>query len=348
MKVGIVAYGAYLPKLAISAQEIATGNGQTATPDLGVKQKTVPDLDEDTITIATEASQLALLSAKSADKLKKQIGCLFIGSESHPYAVKPSGTVVASALGLSTDLSLADLQFACKAGTQGLQIALMYVLAGQIKFGLAVGADTAQAAPGDVLEYTAAAGGAAFVVGTSSGREKIIAELLGTSSYATDTPDFWRRPQQTHPSHGGRFTGGPAYFAHISQATKALLKKLDLKPEDFTYAIFHTPNGKFPVAAAKQLGFNKKQLSQSLIVEKVGNTYAAATLLALANVLDHAKPGDKILMTSYGSGAGADSFAFVCTPALLEFRKRQSTTIQDYLARLQLINYLEYRQRSGQ
>ena len=55
MKVGIVAYGAYLPKLAISAQEIATGNGQTETPDLGVKQKTVPDLDEDTITIATEA-----------------------------------------------------------------------------------------------------------------------------------------------------------------------------------------------------------------------------------------------------------------------------------------------------
>ncbi len=187
--VGIVSYGAYLPRWSITSAEIAAGSGQTDSgPALGVKQKTVPGVDEDSATIAVAAARQALERVGTGFQ-SDSIRGVWVGSESHPYAVKPTGTIVAAALGLSNQLSMADLQFACKAGTAGLQTALAYAAAGWGEHFLAIGADTAQARPGDVLEFTAAAGGMACLVGT----DHLIAELLGTVSVATDTPDFWRR-----------------------------------------------------------------------------------------------------------------------------------------------------------
>lgn len=340
--VGLVSYGVAIPKLCILTQTIAEAHGLSAAPGLGVQQKTVPDIDEDTATLATAAVYQALQRWGADKDTIAQIGTLFIGSESHPYAVKPTGTIVAAALGLPTSMALADVQFACKAGSQSLQMALMYVQAGQATYGLAVGADTAQSAPGDALEYTAAAGGAAFVVGS----ESLIARLVGTTSYVTDTPDFWRRPRQAHPQHGGRFTGEPAYFHHITSATTQLLEKTQLQPQDIQHAVFHTPNGKFPIAVAKQLGFTADQLRYSLPVKQIGNTYAGASLVALTNVLDQAQAGDTILVTAYGSGAGADSFVFECTPRLEECRQHLRQTLAEQIERLQPISYREYQKRS--
>src|SRR3972149_7455311 len=105
-----------------------------------------------------------------------------------------------------------------------------------------------------------------------------------------------------------RFTGEPAYFTHLPGAVKGLMNKTGLRASDFDYVAFHTPNGKFPLRAAKMLGFEKEKLLPGLIVTKIGNTYSGASPLALSAILDIAKPGQKIFMTSYGSGAGRDSF----------------------------------------
>lgn len=344
-RVGIASYGTYLPNWAISTQEIEQAQGLEkgqASGSLGVFQKTVPDLDEDTITIAVEAARQAYLRNKT---LRRKTGAVFIGSESHPYAVKPSGTVVKQALDLPLETALADLQFACKAGTQAMQICAAYAAANLIEAGLAIGADTAQAEPGDALEFSAAAGGAAFIIGSN----QLIAQLTHSFSTAADTPDFWRRPGQKYPQHAGRFTGEPSYFTQVEAATKGLLAEAELKPKDIDFCVFHTPNAKFPKKAAKKLGFTKQQLNPSLIVKKIGNTYAGASLLALAAVLDQAQANQMILVTSYGSGAGADSFLFKATP-LLEKRRQQwqkkgglaSTTVQKQINRLKTINYQTY------
>lgn len=351
--VGIVAYGASLPTQAVLLSSIEKAQGREcglASNSLQVEQKTVPEIDEDTITLATTAAQQALERLASITKQKEvvasgkksvprsQVGALFIGSESHPYAVKPSGTVVAQALGLSSRLAMADLQFACKAGTQAMQICANYILAGFCQLALAIGADTAQAAPGDALEFTASAGGAAYIFGSSN----LLARLLATNSVATDTPDFWRRPKESFPQHGGRFTGEPAYFSHITECAQALLKEYGAKPTEFDYCIFHTPNGKFPRQVAKRLGFTQTQLEPSLIVEKIGNTYAGAVPLALAAVLDQAKAGEKIFVTSYGSGAGADSFVFETTQELVEQRKKWQDLIQTMISKMNQLSDLEY------
>ncbi len=314
--VGIVSYGTYIPKYRIKVEEIARiwgENAEVIRRGLGVEQKSVPSWDEDTATIAVECAREALRRAKIDPK---RIGAVFVGSESHPYAVKPTGTIVAEALGIGNDYFCADLEFACKAGTTAMQICYAMVKAGLIDYGIAIGADTSQSRPGDPLEYTAGAGGACFIIGRDC-----IAEIEGTFSFASDTPDFWRREGKPYPSHGGRFTGQPAYFRHIVEATKGLLDKLGLRPSDFDYAVFHQPNGKFPVRVAQILGFTKDQIKQGLVVPFIGNTYSGSSMIGLASVLDVAKPGERILLTSFGSGAGSDAFSFIVTDKIEDFER---------------------------
>jgi len=313
---GIVGYGAYIPRNRIRVEEIAKVWGADASSyrkGLLVDEKSVPSPDQDTITMSVEASKNAL---KRARINPREIGAVYVGSESHPYAVKPSGTVLAEAIGATPDVHTADFEFACKAGTEGMFVALTLVKAGEIKYGLAVGADTSQGAPGDALEYTTAAGAAAFIFG----RENIVAEALHTYSYTTDTPDFWRREYQYYPQHGGRFTGDPAYFKHIVGAGKGIMEKSGLKPADFHYVIFHQPNGKFPFRVGEMLGFTKKQIEPGWLVNKLGNTYSGSSPMGLTATLDIAKPGELILIVSYGSGAGSDAFVFRVTEKIEEVR----------------------------
>lgn len=357
--IGILSYGIYLPRAVITAQDIGAAHGGDGSQGkaLGVQQKTVADSDEDTVTMATQAGYRALenwrleridrveqadAASPMSDEKCSKVGALFIGSESHPYAVKPSGTVVKNALGLKDGIALADLQFACKAGTQAVQVGLSYVQAGMSPVALAIGADTAQSRPGDVLEFTAAAGAAAYVLGQDDDHQRVIARCVGTCSLATDTPDFWRRPGEAYPQHAGRFSGEPGYFAHITRAAKAVMDELGLQPSDFANCVFHTPNGKFPKAVARDLGFTNEQLQSSLVVHEVGNTYSAASLLALAAVLDQARPSQKILMVSYGSGSGADAFVFETTAELSRFQDTQRNVLRAAIKDVKAISYQRY------
>jgi hydroxymethylglutaryl-CoA synthase len=183
---------------------------------------------------------------------------------------------------------------------------------------MVIGADNSQAAPGDALDYTVGAGATAYIFG----RRDVIATLDHYVAYTSDTPDFYRREGQKYPRHGGRFTGQPAYFKHVLTATRRLLEKADMKPKDITYAIAHSPNGVFPQRALSQVGFTMEQLEPGLVARKIGNLYSGSCPTSLAGVLDVAMPGDKVLMSAYGSGAGSDCYIFTVTDKILEKRER--------------------------
>ena len=336
MTVGIVGYGACIPRHRIKVEEIAKVWGADAPSykkGLGLREKSVPAPDQDVITLSVEAARNALYRADHVDPA--DIGALYIGSESHPYAVKPSGTIVGEAIGATPDIHVADYEFACKAGSEAMFVASQLVVAGSVKYAMAIGADTSQGAPGDALEYSASAGAAAYIMGA----EDLIATIDYTHSYMTDTPDFWRREYQNYPQHAGRFTGEPAFFKHTVGATKAILEKSGMKPADFQYAVFHQPNGKFPMRAGLRLGFTREQIETGWLVPTLGNTYSGASPLGLTAVLDVAKPGDKIMMCSYGSGSGSDSFIYTVTDRITEVQNKAIRTRQ-MLDENQI--YLEY------
>ena len=306
---GIVGYGAYVPRYRIKVEEIAAQWGKdpdTIKNGLLVREKTVPGMDEDTITISVQAAKYAVQRARIDPQ---EIGAVYIGSESHPYAVKPSGTVLIDALDIGPDVHVADYEFACKAGTEAMYVAYSLVKAGEMKYAMGIGADTSQGAPGDALEFTASAGGSAFIMGS----EKVVVGIEATYSYTTDTADFWRREMRMYPKHGGRFTGEPAYFRHVLGAGRGIMERAGLEAGDFAYAVFHMPNGKFPMKAGRTLGFEKEQIEPGWVVPLMGNTYSGSSPTGFVATLDIAKPGDRILLVSFGSGAGSDAFVFRVT-----------------------------------
>jgi hydroxymethylglutaryl-CoA synthase len=337
--VGIVGYGAYVPRYRLPATEISRV-WTDGTGGLPIKEKSVPGPDEDVATMSVEAARNALLRA-GIDPA--HIRAVWVGSESHPYAVKPTSTIVAEAIGAVPNTQAADWEFACKAGTEAMVAAMGLVGSGMGKYALAIGMDTAQGRPGDPLEYTAGAGGAAFIVGPV---EDSLAEIEASYSFVTDTPDFFRRAYQKYPEHGHRFTGEPAYFKHIIAAGNAFMEATETTPEDYAYVVVHQPNVKFPKRVAAQLGFKPAQVQTGLLVSEIGNTYSGAAIIGLTAILDEAQPGDKILLISFGSGAGSDAMALRVTEGIEERRDKAPKT-QEYIARRTEIDYATYARMRG-
>ncbi len=322
---GIVSYGFYVPRYRLRLGDIAGIWGKR--PDdikrsLSVDEKAVGDADEDALTMAYESSSQAL-NGMHIDR--NEIGAVFVGSESHPYAVNPTSTILAEFLGIEKQYLAFDTQFACKAATGALIAGAGLIQSGFTDYALICASDKATGRPHDSLEYTAASGSVALLVG----KNDPVLEIVDCVSFSSDTPDFWRREGMRYPSHGGRFTGKPSYFYHIDQASNILLKKTNLKPENFAYGVFHMPNGKFPLQVASMFGFKKEQIEPSLVVRYLGNSYTASALMGLVSVLDTAKTNDLIFFASYGSGAGSDAFVFKVTEHLAKRRKNFKNSIKN-------------------
>jgi hydroxymethylglutaryl-CoA synthase len=334
---GIVGYGVYTSRFRIKEGSI---------------ERSVPFIDEDSITAAVEAGKMALIHSGVDPSIVAKV---YVGSESNPYAVKPIASKVAQvlklgeedkALGVQT-VDAVDTEFACKAATCMFKdaTALAYYPKVRHHYTMVIGTDNSQAAPreepGGELDFFVGYGASAFIFGMRD----VIAEIEDWCSCTSDTPDFWRRDQEPNPRHGGRFTGEPAYFKHVSKAASKLMDKLRLQPKDVTYFVSHQPNLSFPVKVAKELGFKEEQFMPGLHVAKFGNTYSSSSPMGLAAILDIAKPDDRILMVSYGSGAGSDAYSMIVTNQIAEKRQRQKFTIQHQVENknLEYVDYETYR-----
>ena len=106
--VGIVGYGAYVPRPRLATETIAAAWGTAGNGSLPIPEKSAPAIDEDTVTMSIEAARNALRRAGvGAD----QIRAVWVGTESKPYAVKPTSTIVAEAIGATPAVSAADMEF---------------------------------------------------------------------------------------------------------------------------------------------------------------------------------------------------------------------------------------------
>jgi len=332
---GIVGYGVYSSRFRIKEGGI---------------ERAIPFIDEDSITAAVETGKLALIHSqiRSSD-----VGKIYVGSESNPYAVKPIAAKVAQVLKLGEEdgdvqgVDAIDTEFACKAATSMFKDAasLVNYPKSNIKYAMVIGVDNSQAAPRDCpggeLDFYVGYGGAAYIFG----KQDVIAEIEGWYSCTSDTPDFWRRDGEPHPMHGGRFTGDPAYFKHVRKAAKKLMERLSLQPKDISYFVAHQPNPQFPVRIAKELGFKEEQFLPSLQVVKFGNTYSGASPVGLAAVLDIAKPDQRILVASYGSGAGSDAYLLVTTSQITDKLHGQKQTVKQQAESpfKEFVDYTTYR-----
>ncbi len=344
---GILGYGAYIPAFRLKLEDIwDIWVNPIDTPAVikkrkNLTEKAVTRWDEDAASMGVDAAKASLEMARVAGK---DLDAIYFGSSTNPCTTRPTSTTLAEAVRAGTELLSADCQFASKSGTAALQICAAMVDSGAAKYALAVGSDalSRHTEPSDPVEYSASSGAAALVVG----KEKAIADIEGMYSYTTLTPEFFRVDGERYIKHaaGEEEEYAAGYTRHITGAVKGYLKKYAAKAGDFDYVAVSQPDGRLPVDVMKGLGFNLKQVNPGMMAAEVGDCGSASSLLSLAAILDQATAGQRILLVSYGSGAGCDVFGLKTTSLLAAARKRrkESLSVKDLIARKEYVGYAQY------
>jgi 2-acetylphloroglucinol acetyltransferase len=299
-------------------------------------ERTVLLFNEDTNTLATESSRNALRYSGLAGK---DIEALYLGTGTNPWASNPSSTLIAESIGTSPEVICSDVQFSGKSGTSAIQICSALTESNSIKYGMAIGSDTLNrhVQPGELYEYIASAGSASFVVG----KENVIARIRGVQSYMSSLCDWFRIEGERYIKTGSSDIPDAIQIGlveHTIPAVQKLNSKLGLKPEDYTYAVFQQPYGYVPFAVGGALNFKEAQIAPGVLSEQIGDCGAASALLGLANVLDIAKSGDRILLASYGFGAGSDAFSLEVTSEI-EPKRGRAPLVKDLIAKKEMVDY---------
>ena len=334
MEIGILGYGVYVPRYRIKRDEYLKVWGSFAAR--AVDEKTVPGYDEDVVTMAVEAS---LNSLKRAGVDQAEINALYLASTSAPYVEKLLSSTIATALGLSKDITVADYTSSTKAGTSALLSCFDLVASGRAKYGLAVASDCPIARPGSSLEHSFGAGASAFVIGEG----KRVATFEGSNSISSEVLGLrFRRDGEKYVEDSAIRPYTKLVFNQIVISNAStLMKKLGKKPEHFSHIILQQFDGREPYRLGRRLGFSDLQIKKGTVVSKTGDTGACSTLIGLTAILDTAKPGERILMVSYGSGAGSDAISVLVHEGVEE-RRLKVPSLEDYLADKEYVDYVTY------
>ncbi|MHA1129942.1 MAG: hydroxymethylglutaryl-CoA synthase [Candidatus Helarchaeota archaeon] len=329
-EVQIRSYGCYIPRYRIKREEIQRvwGHFQGA-----IVEKAVMGYDEDTCTMAVEAAKNAI---KNGQVAREEITVIGIGSSTAPYALRSMAAEVAMAIGIPMDIRLLDFKESEKAGTTALLTCMdiLNTIGGKC---LVIGSDSPKAIAADSIENTYGASAAAFIIETGKG----IAKIEGVASSAVEiiAERFRKTGSDLVEDLGIPQYHQNAYSNSIHQAVSGLLKKLGLATTDFQHLFIQGHDVKEPTRVLRKIGFEKKQLNPNSL-NLIGDSAAASVLIGLVEILRGAKPGERILCASYGSGAGCDAFS-----VLVEDRQEileDIPTMETYLNNKQYLDYNQY------
>ncbi|MFC2008102.1 hydroxymethylglutaryl-CoA synthase [Chloroflexota bacterium] len=343
---GIIGYGAYIPRFRLRVEDIwDVWVNPVDTPTVikerkGLTEKAVARWDEDSITMAIAAAKASL---ECADISADHLNAIFFGSCTNPYVSKAAVSIIAEALTEVRELMCVDCQFAAKSGTAALQICVAFVDAGFAHYALGIGSDalSKHVPPNDTLEYSASSGAAAFVIG----KEKVIAEIEGMHSHTTQIPEFFRLDGERYIKHAasedGEYLWG--YRRYTKEAVEGYMKRFGCKPSDFTYVAISQPDGRLPLETSKEIGFDEQQIKPGLIATEIGDCGSASSLLSLEAILDQAKSDERILLISYGFGAGCDVLGLRTTNLLEASRQRKTyPSVKELINNKEYITYTQY------
>jgi hydroxymethylglutaryl-CoA synthase len=324
--IGIEGFGAYLPKHRIRLRDLPLAQG--AVPQ--DFEKAICGPDEDAITMAKEAVERAL---RMAGVGKAGIGAILCGTTSNPYSGKPIGSVLSKALGIEGPILAADINFSGKSCSEAFLLCAGLVGSGMASRAIAAGSDSIPWGPWNEGAIYSSCGAAAFVLGRDGGSS--IASLEGSSTWVMDALDTWALRGSAQRRNSGRFAER-AMVQCVTSSVEALLRELGLGPGDFDHVILPQSDPRSASGLAKRLGFKPEQMEAGLVLPKLGNVEALSGMLGLVAVLDVAKPSERILVATFGNGAGSDSFSLLVKDAIEE-RERG-----DFLNQLSRKGYVDY------
>jgi 3-hydroxy-3-methylglutaryl CoA synthase len=293
-------------------------------------EKAVANYDEDSITMAVAAGIDAL---KGVDRAR--VGGLYFASTTMPYKERLNAGIVSAALGFGDQVRAADFGGALKAGTTALLSALEGVSAKGADSILVCASDIRQGAPASPQELIFGDGAAALLVGT----QNVIAEFKGSFSTTHDFVDHYRGEfAKFDRQWEDRWIRDLGFDQLVPEVVKGLLGKYGMKISDFAKVVYPCQYAAERKVLNKVLGITPAA-DQDNLQNKVGETGTPHALLMLINALETAKPGDKILVVSFGSGC--DALCFEVTQAIGKLKPRNGVT-GSLANRADLDNYTKY------
>jgi 3-hydroxy-3-methylglutaryl CoA synthase len=268
------------------------------------------------------------------------VDALFFASTTYPFREKQAAALVAKALDLRRDTRTTDVSGSLRAGTDALQAAFDAVAAGSARRALVIASDCRLGAPGSAQEQAFGDGAAAFLIGVSD----TIVDLAGAHVFADEIVDLWRTEGDPFVhSWEERFVVQEGYTPGITEAVRGLLERMHASPGDFARAALYAPDARSHAGAAAASKLDRGALVDPLF-GRLGNAGVAFAPLLLASALETAKPGERILLASYGDGAAA--FAFAATPHLEKLEPRRGVAF--HLARRRAVaSYDRYLKARG-
>jgi hydroxymethylglutaryl-CoA synthase len=329
MTAGILGYGVYIPIYRIKADEYKKAWGSFAAT--GVSEKSFPGYDEDIITMAIESAENALVMSGIQGE---ELGAVYCASTSAPYDEKSTAATIAAVLGAHEARTI-DFGASTHAGTSAFLAAVDYINAGTRGPVIVIAADAPLAAPDSNTEHQLGAAAAAFVIGSSA----TIAAVEESYSYARETlGERFRKSGEPYIKDLELRTN---YFEEVLQTLiTGLLEKSDKTVEAINHVVVQQPDGRRHTRAIAKFKFSREQTELGNLSPSTGDTGVASTLLGLAAVLNKANPDERILVASYGSGAG-DAIILLAKKGQSPGNK-QNRTVTDYLENKQYVDYMTY------
>ena len=281
----IIRYGAYLPRPRAPLGEIQSFFGRPGRPR--AKTLATPALDEDTLTMAYEASVRALGDGAPAP------ATLISVTQAAPFGLKKLSGTLARALGIPEARPL-DIGGGPAALLDAFEIAAA-LSAADGQPALVVASDHLVSYEERVCDILSAGGAAAFLVGAGG-----FARLGATARAGREVYDVWRLG--TEPEARYRLEVlFDSYGATTKEALASLERTTERATSDYVAVAASQPHPQ-TLRGLGKAGVSAEQLAQTSFVGEIGNLGTASVGVALAMGLDAAAPGEHVLALAYGGG----------------------------------------------
>ena len=327
--IGISAYSVYIPWRRLSRAVIAEAHRWYAPglKALGAGERAISFWDEDAITMGVEAARGCYLEPGKADPAS-----IYLASTSLPFVDRQNAGLIKEALCLDDHLETSDITGSQRAGTSAMLNALGRAYKGSH---LCVASEKSRPKPMSEAELTSGDGAAAFLISD----EDVIAEFVASETLSVDFVDHFQSADSQAPYQWEtRWVRDEGYGKILPAALSALLEKASLSVDEISHFAFASPIRGLTKRVAKTLGISGDALDPSLESD-LGYAGVAHPLLSLAKALESAKPGELILVASFGQGC--DLLLFRATDKINEYSSPSSVSAA--LAHKELTeNYLQY------
>ena len=297
MYYGIKSIGAYLPYRYLPKSTIAAAWATRAAKG----EKSVADVDEDSITMAVEAGLGCFRFFN-----RKDVNGVYFVSTTAPYAEKQNSALVSVACDLDDDkVFSADITSGTRAGTNALKMALNSVKAEPESNILVTAADVRLGYPKSAQESRYGDGAAALIVGAAQEESELIADIEYMGFVNEEINDYWRNASEKYTRHAeARFCDEAGYLGQLNKIVKKALSETNTTINDYQKVVVVGQQAKTLKKFCVKNGIYDEQLVSTLLNE-VGDAGSAQALLGLVNALENASVGEKILVLDYGNGASA-------------------------------------------